>query len=92
MTVIATYQSIALDEWGITHKSGMIGTVRQALTSASLPIFAKLSDYIGRLFVLGGAVTLWIVGPILVATAGGLAQWLPGYVMYTLGHVAANSE
>jgi len=70
----------------------MVRTVRQVLTSASLPITAKLSDYIGRTFMLNLTVIFWLIGPIVVATSTGLGSYLPGFLLYTLGHVAGNSE
>lgn len=89
---MGTYQAFALNEWGVAGKSGLIRTVRQVLTSSTLPITAKLSDYIGRTFMLNLTVLCWIVGPILVATSTGLGMYIPGFLLYTLGHVAGNSE
>jgi MFS family permease len=70
----------------------MIRTVRQVLTSASLPITAKLSDYVGRPFVIWMTVFFWIIGTAITATSHSLGQYIPGFLLYTLGHVAGNSK
>lgn len=85
-----TYQQLALNEFGQSANAGLVGTVRQVLTSASLPITAKMADYIGRGFILNCTVLFWIVGGVVVATSHNLGGWLPGFLLYTLGHVAGN--
>ncbi|CAK9783834.1 putative Siderochrome-iron uptake transporter [Cutaneotrichosporon oleaginosum] len=89
-SVIGTYQSIALDEWGVTGKAAMVRTIRQVLTATSLVVTAKLTDYIGRGFMLNTTALFWLVGPIVVATSTGLGSYIPGFLLYTLGHVAGN--
>lgn len=89
---MGTYQAIALDEFGMSGKSGMVRTVRQVLTASTLPITAKLSDYIGRTFMLACTAIFWIIGPVLVGGSQGFAMYLPGFLIYTLGHVCGNSE
>lgn len=91
-TVLGTFQALALTEFGEAGKAGMVRTVRQVLTSATLPITAKLSDYIGRGFMLNMTVIFWIVGAAVTAKSTGLGSYLPGFLLYTLGHVAGNSE
>lgn len=91
-TVLGTFQQIALNEFGQSGNAGMVRTVRQVLTSATLPISAKLSDYVGRGFMLNVTVVLWIVGAAVTAKSTGLGSYLPGFLLYTLGHVAGNSE
>lgn len=63
----------------------MVKTVRQVLASAALPVTAKLSDYMGRGFILNCTVLFWVVGTIVAATSSGLAGYLPGFLIYTLG-------
>lgn len=89
---MGTYQAHALDEFGAAGKSGMVRTVRQVLTASTLPITAKLSDYVGRTFILALCAIFWIIGPALVAGSSSLGGYLPGFLIYTLGHVCGNSE
>lgn len=89
---MGTYQAHALDEFGAAGNSGMVRVVRQVLTASTLPITAKLSDYIGRTFILVMTAVFWIIGPVIVATSTGLGSYLPGFLIYTLGHVCGNSK
>lgn len=63
----------------------MVKTVRQVLASPLLPITAKLSDYMGRGFILNCTVLFWVVGTVVCATSNGLGGYLPGFLLYTIG-------
>lgn len=90
--ILNTYGAIALNEFKETGSSGMVRTVRQVLTSATLPVTAKMTDYFGRSFMLSATIVFWIVGPIVFATSTGLGGYISGFLLYTMGHVAGNSE
>lgn len=83
---------MALNEFGDSHKRGMISTVRQTMTASVGPIFAKLSDYYGRSTLLYLCCIFWIVGATTAATSHGLSQYLPGYLLHTLGHASGNGK
>jgi SIT family siderophore-iron:H+ symporter-like MFS transporter len=87
---MGTYQSHALNDMGEAGRAGMVRTVRQVLTATTLPITAKLSDYVGRTFILCATALFWIIGPVIVATSHSLGAYMPGFLIYTLGHVCGN--
>ncbi|BEJ11929.1 hypothetical protein CspHIS471_0203890 [Cutaneotrichosporon sp. HIS471] len=89
-SLMGTYQSHALNDMGEAGRAGMVRTVRQVLTATTLPITAKLSDYVGRTFILAMTAICWIIGPALVASSNDLGTYLPGFLIYTLGHVCGN--
>lgn len=78
------YQAAALSSWGSAAQTSTLGVTRAVVSAATQPIYAKLSDFLGRPFVIMVFTVIYVVGCIVQATSKGFSNYLGGFVLYVL--------
>ena len=87
-----TYQAQALSIFGSSAQVSTVGVVRSIVAAAAQPLFAKISDYFGRVSILFISVVFYVVGTILQAASNNLDQYLGGAVLYQFGYTGTQRE
>ncbi|WOO83154.1 Siderophore iron transporter 1 [Vanrija pseudolonga] len=78
------YQAAALSSWGSAAQTSTLGVTRAVVSAATQPVYAKLSDFLGRPFVIMVFTVIYVVGCIVQATSKGFSNYLGGFVLYVL--------
>ncbi|TXT10691.1 hypothetical protein VHUM_02196 [Vanrija humicola] len=78
------YQAAAVSSWNAAAQTSSLGVIRAVIAASSQPIFAKLSDFAGRPFVICVATVFYAIGCIMQATADSFPNYTGGFVFYTL--------
>lgn len=85
-TLRYTYQIYALADFSSSAQISTITVVRSIVAAAGQPVFAKISDYFGRISILTISVLFFVVGTIVQAVATNLATFSGGAVLYQFGY------
>ncbi|ODO10341.1 hypothetical protein I350_00936 [Cryptococcus amylolentus CBS 6273] len=86
LTLRSTYQNYALASLGTSAQVSTVTVVRSIVAAAVQPVYAKISDYFGRVSILFISVIFYLVGTIVTATASNLAAYCGGSVLYQFGY------
>lgn len=70
----------------------MLGVVRSCVAAASLPVYAKVSDWFGRSSIFLAIVTFYVIGTIVQATAHNFHTYTGGYILYILGFAGEHGK
>lgn len=92
LTVRYTYQNFALSAFSTAAQISTVAVVRSIVAAAAQPLYAKISDYFGRLSILFIAVTFYLIGTIVQAASKGLSDFLGGAVLYQFGYTGVQRE
>ncbi|WWD20507.1 hypothetical protein CI109_104983 [Kwoniella shandongensis] len=85
-TVRYTYQAAALSVLGVSAQTSTVTVVRSIVAAAAQPVYAKISDYFGRISILFIAVVFYVIGSIVQATAKNLSAFSGGALLYQFGY------
>ncbi|KAK8850324.1 hypothetical protein IAR55_004241 [Kwoniella newhampshirensis] len=85
-TVRYTYQASALSVLGVSAQTSTVTVVRSIVAAAAQPVYAKISDYFGRISILGISVIFYVIGSIVQATAKNLSAFSGGALLYQFGY------
>jgi len=92
LTTRYAYQNFALSDFGAAAQVSTVAVVRSIVAAAAQPLYAKISDYFGRLSILFIAVLFYVVGTIVQAASQNLDQFLGGAVLYQFGYTGTQRE
>nr|ODN90125.1 MFS transporter, SIT family, siderophore-iron:H+ symporter [Cryptococcus depauperatus CBS 7841] len=81
-----TYQSEALSKLGTSAQVSTVTVVRSIVAAAVQPVYARISDYFGRISILVITVIFYVAGTIVTATSKNLAAYCGGSVLYQFGY------
>lgn len=92
LSVRYSYQFFALSGFAASAQVSTVAVVRSIVAAAAQPLYAKISDYFGRLSILFIAVLFYVVGTIVQAASNGLDTFLGGAVLYQFGYTGTQRE
>ncbi|KAL1409289.1 hypothetical protein Q8F55_006122 [Vanrija albida] len=78
------YQAAALSSWSAAARSSTLGVTRAVISAAAQPVYAKLSDFLGRPFVIMVFTVIYVVGCIVQATSQNFDNYMGGFVLFVL--------
>ncbi|ORY32150.1 major facilitator superfamily protein [Naematelia encephala] len=81
-----TFQNYATADFGNAAQISTIAVVRSIVAAAGQPVFAKISDYFGRISILVIAVVFYVIGTIVSAASKNLGAFSGGAVLYQFGY------
>ncbi|WVQ85771.1 hypothetical protein IAT38_007938 [Cryptococcus sp. DSM 104549] len=81
-----TYQATALSVLGTSAQVSTVTVVRSIVAAAVQPIYARISDYFGRVSILVISAVFYVIGTIVSATAKNLAAFCGGAMLYQFGY------
>lgn len=87
-----TFQVYAVNQFQSAARISTIAVVRAVVAAAAQPVYAKISDYFGRISILIISVIFYLIGTIVSATAKNFGAFSGGAVIYQFGYTGLMRE
>ena len=89
--VVTVFASYATNDYKQHSLMSTVGIIRNVVSAASLPIYARASDTFGRLEVFVFSTVLRVIGLVVMSQATTINKYAGGIVLYGLGFTGARA-
>lgn len=89
--VVNVFASYATNDYKQHSLMSTVGIIRNVVSAASLPIYARASDTFGRLELFVFSTVLRVVGLVVMSQATTIHKYAGGIVLYGLGFAGARA-
>lgn len=80
-----TFTAHAINSYRTHSLISTVGVVRSVSAAASMPIYSRLSDAVGRIELIVCAVVLYVIGTIVCSQATDVTRYAAGMILYQFG-------
>lgn len=82
----SNYLSFAASAFGEHSLISSVGVAQSVVVAVGKPVIAKVADVTSRAYAYSGVLIFYVLGYIIIASAGGIGAFFAGIITYAVGY------